>query len=72
MLRSGRSASVISEQTVEYMARGVFEMLLDDPLFSIELVDAQNCKIVWSSATQELLEARIKECFEICQTTDLE
>lgn len=45
----------------EEIARGVFELLRSDHLFSVYQVNEDDCMIVWTSSAEELIAARIQE-----------
>jgi hypothetical protein len=43
------------------IAAGIVDILISDKLFAVEIIDKSSCLIIWSSATEELIEARIHE-----------
>jgi len=60
-LRTWSGIKEIMPSSAEQIAKGVFDMLISNRLFCVYQVTEDDCLIVWSSATLELLEARIQE-----------
>jgi len=54
--------------SAEEIAKGVFDMLTSNRLFCVYQVTEDDCIIVWSSATLEILEARIREGIDAGKT----
>ena len=54
----------MDEPLAERIACGVFDMLTSNPLFRAYRAGDDDCIIIWSLMTVELLEARIQEVMD--------
>ena len=54
----------MANQLAHDIAIGVVDYLTSNRLFSVYQVSDEDCIIAWSSATEELIEARIQEVID--------